>query len=69
MHCGMENDTARIAARCTLKMKKQVERVERITGQKESEIIRVALEIFLAENKTPDQIMAAVVASRARRAA
>jgi hypothetical protein len=50
-------------------LKKKVARAERITGQKESELIRAAVELFFESNTTAEQIIAAVVASRARRVA
>jgi len=66
----METENShRVVARCSEKLKKKVERAVRITGQKESELVRVAVEKFLAAHKTPKEIMAAVVASRIARCA
>jgi hypothetical protein len=64
-----KEQSKRIVARCTAGLKKKVARAERITGQKESELIRAAVELFFESNTTAEQIIAAVVASRARRVA
>jgi len=61
-----KQQTDSIAARCTSGLKKKIARAERITGQKESELIRAAVELFFEANKTPEQIIAAVAASRVR---
>ena len=54
----------RVAARCSKQLKKRITDAMRSTGQEESEIVRVALEQFFAAHRKPQEIIAAVIASR-----
>lgn len=60
---SMKN-THRIVARCSAALKKKLEKAARISGQRESDLVRVAVEIFLAAHTTQDEIFNAVLWAR-----
>ena len=53
-----------IAARCSKKMKKRVRDAEQSTGCSESDFVRAAVDEFFARHRSPQAVIAAIVAHR-----
>lgn len=65
----MEKNTERTAARITRTLKRKLAKVVAISNQDESEIVRVALTLFVAHHSTADQVVEAILRYRSGRAA